>query len=245
MKSILLILFSTLSLSLAAQDPKGKSAKWQKMHDFMPMMTKGAGISFVDFDGLKSRMAGFTQYAPLKDHIWTISMGSMHVKKNLVNQMTITAGSSLSGDAEEKSSALRILGIGADLGYDVIPAERIMLYPMAGLGVETYHAIFYKDVNAVNFNDVANFPTVQNNIRSLKFTNTFLTYRLGLGFALKAPNDMGTIALQGGYVGGFKDHNWKSGEYQALNGAPSDDLGRINISLVLTGGKGMMGMMRK
>ena len=99
---------------------------------------------------------------------------------------------------------MRFLSGGFDLGYDVIPAERVMLYPLVGIGAETYRAIFYKDVNAVNFNDVANSPTVQNNIRSLKLTNTFFTYRLGMGVAFKAPKSNHTIGLQGGYTAGFK-----------------------------------------
>ena len=227
MKSIILILLSAASVSLYAQDKKD---------NFVPMMTRGIGVSFQKFNGLNSRIAAFPQYETLKDHMWTLSLGSMHVRKNFISQLTITGGSSLSGDRDKKSSALRFLSGGIDLGYDVIPSDKIMLYPLAGIGAETYQAIFYKDNSAVDFNDVLLSPIVQNSIRSVKFTNSFITYHFGLGFALKSPKHAATVGIQAGYTGSFKDRSWKSSENQTLNGAPSDDLSRFNVSLVFTGG---------
>ena len=235
MKSIILLLLCSVSLSLAAQDKPGKKDHWEKMKNYKPLMTRGAGVSIQQFKGLKSRMAAFPQYDELKNHMYTLSLGSMHVMKNFVSQMTVTAGSSLTGHPDEKSSTMRFLSGGFDMGYDVIPAERVMLYPLVGIGAENYRAIFYKDVNAVNFNDVATLPTVQNNIRSLKFTNTFFTYRLGLGVAFKEPKGNHTIGLQGGYTAGFKKKSWKSSENQTLANAPVDGLKRFSVSLVLTG----------
>ena len=223
------------TLTAAAQDRPGKKQHWDKMKKYKPLMTRGVGVSIQQFKGLKSRMTAFSQYDALKNHMYTISLGSMHVMNNFVSQSTITAGSSLTGHPDEKSSTMRFLSGGFDLGYDVIPAERVMLYPMVGIGAEHYHAIFYKDVNGVNFNDVANSPTVQNNIRSLKFINTFFTYRLGLGIAFKAPNSNHSIGLQGGYTAGFKKKSWKSSENQTLAGAPDDGLKRFSVSLVFTG----------
>jgi len=236
MKSILTILLSVLCLSMSAQEKKRDN----KMDNYMPMMTRGIGVSFQKFEGLNSRIAQFPQYKPLKDHMWSISAGSMHVKNNFISQLAINAGSSLSGDRDKKSSALRFIGAGLDLGYDFIPDARLMLYPLAGVGVETYHAIFYKDNSGVNFDDVAEFPVVQNNIRSVKFVNTFFTYHFGLGFALKSPKSGGSIGIQAGYTGSFKDKAWKSAEYQSLNNAPSDNLSRFAVSLVFTGGMNMM-----
>jgi hypothetical protein len=235
MKSIILIVLCALTISASAQQTPDKKRKWEKMKDHMPLMTRGAGASFQQFKGLKSRMAGFPQYDELKNHMYSLSLGSMYVMKNFVSQMTVTAGSSLTGRADEKSSTMRFLAGGLDFGYDVIPADRVMLYPLVGIGAETYHAIFYKDVNAVTFNDVANSPTAQNNIRSLKLINYYVTYRLGLGVALKAPNSNHTIGLQGGYTGGFKKKSWKTAENQMLAGTPRDGLKRFAVSLVLTG----------
>ncbi|MEP7163118.1 MAG: hypothetical protein ABI741_00410 [Ferruginibacter sp.] len=235
MKSIIVILLSTISLSLIAQE-KSKDHK----NDYMPIMTRGIGASFQKFDGLNNRLAGFPQYETLKNHMWTLSLGSMHVRKNFISQLTVTGGSSLSGDRDKKSSALRFLSGGLDFGYDVIPAEKVMLYPLIGIGAETYHAIFYKDNSAVAFNDVLLFPDVQNSIRSVKFMNTFITYRLGLGIALKSPKHSGTIGIQAGYTGSFKDKAWKSSENQTLNAAPVDDLSRFSVSLVFGGSGGMM-----
>ena len=112
---------------------------------------------------------------------------------------------------------------------------------MVGLGAETYHAIFFKDVNAVNFDVVANSPTAQNNIRKTKFVNSAFTYRLGMGFSVKSPKDDGTIGIQVGYVSGFHDERWKSAEYQNLSNAPHDVIKRFSVSLIFSGGK-MMGM---
>ena len=171
--------------------------------------------------------------------MYTLSAGSMHVIKNFVSQLNLTGGLSFTGDRDKQSSALRYLGAGLDFGYDVIPADKVMLYPMIGIGAETYHAIFYKDVSAVDFDAVANSSTVQNSIRSVKFVNSFMTYRLGLGVALKSPKGNGTIGIQAHYIGSFKQKGWKSAEYQSLNNAPSDNLHRVSISLIFTG-RGMM-----
>lgn len=226
------------SLSLSAQDSKKKNQ--ESMKQYMPVITKTIGVSFQDFDGLNNRIAGFPQYKTLRGHMWTVGLGSMHNIKNFISQMNVSAGSSLTGHPDERSSAIRFFGGSLDLGYDVIPSSRIMLYPMAGIGLEKYHAIFYKDVNAIDFDDVANSPTLQNSIRSVKFTNYFTTYRFGLGVGLKSPNGNHSIGLQGTYSGSFKDKAWKSAESQSLSGAPVDDLKRVSVSLVITGS--MMGM---
>ncbi len=241
MKSIILMVCCVVTLSATAQEKPAKANPWGKMKNYKPIMTKSIGVSFQDFNGLNSRIAGFPQYEQLKGHMYTISLGSMHNMKNFITQFNINGGSSLSGDPDEKSSAIRMMGLSFDLGYDVIPTERVMVYPMVGLGVEKYSALFYKDVNSVNFNDVINFPTTQNNIRSLKFKNTFMNYRLGLGIGFKAPDGNHSIGLQGMYIGSFKDNKaWRSAEEQSLTGAPIDDLQRISVSLVITGS--MMGM---
>ncbi len=237
MKNVILILLCLASLSITAQD---KKKDWKSGKMGMPMMTNGIGVTFVNFDALNSRIASFPQYKPLKNSLFTISAGSMHEMHNFISQMTVTAGSTLTGDPDKRSSAARMLGVGIDLGYDVIPAERVMVYPLVGIGFEKYHAVFYKDVSAVDFDDVAASPSVQNSIRPVKFKNSFMTYRLGLGIAFKSPKNSNSIGIQAGYVGGFKDRSWNSNDDQLLTGAPVDQLHRFGVSLVLTGG--MMGM---
>lgn len=242
MKTIMLIALSVFSLSAMAQEKKDKKIKWDKTKSHMPsIMTRGIGVTFLDFNRLNNRMAGFPQYNPQKNRIWTLSVGSMQVQKNFVSQFTITGGSSLTGNSNKKSSTIRTLGAGVDFGYDVVPSKNIMLYPMVGLGAETFHAVYFKDVNAVDFDAVANSSTVQNNIRKTKFVNSFFTYRLGLGLSVKSPKDDGSIGLQVGYVSGFQEERWKSAEYQNLNNAPHDVVKRFSVSLIFTGGK-MMGM---
>lgn len=241
MKSIMFIALSIFSLSAMAQEKTDRKAKWDKMKSNKPIMTRGVGVSFQNFDDLNHRIAGFPQFEGLNNRIWTLSAGSMHVMDNFVSQMTITAGSSLTGNPKERSSALRTIGGGIDIGYDFIPSKTVMVYPLVGLGAETYHAIFYRDVNAVAFDAVANSTTVQNSIRKTKFVNSAFTYRLGMGFSVKSPKDDGTIGVQLGYVSGFHDERWKSAEYQNLSNAPHDVIKRFSISLIFSGGK-MMGM---
>ena len=242
MKTIMLIALSVFSLSAMAQEKTDKKAKWSKMKSMKPIMTHGIGVSFQNFDALNHRIAGFPQYDGLNNRMWTLTAGSMHVMNNFVSQMTVTGGSSLTGNPNKKSSTLRTIGGGFDLGYDVIPSETIMLYPLVGIGGETFHAIYYRDVNAVEFDAVANSTSVQNSIRKTKFVNSAFTYRLGLGMLVKSPrNEHGSIGIQAGYVSGFHDEKWKSAEYQNLNNAPHDIIKRFSVSLIFTGGK-MMGM---
>lgn len=241
MKSVIAMVLCTISLSLSAQNTT-KSNPWMK--NTKMYMTKTAGVSFQEFDGLNNRISGFPQYKTLKGHMFTVSLGSMNVMKNFITQMNVTAGSSLTGNPDERSSAIRTLAGSFDLGYDLIPSSRIMLYPTAGIGLEKYHAVFYKDVNAVDFDDVANSPSLQNSIRSVKFTNYFTTYRFGLGLAFASPDGNHSVGLQGTYSGSFKTNKpWKSAENQSLNGAPTDELNRISVGVVFTGN--MMGWGRK
>ncbi len=233
-----IILFTLLAASVSVTSAQTKSEKDKEK--FVPMITRGLGMSFQKFDGLNNRIALFPQYKTLNNRMYTISLGTMHVMNNFVSQFTLTAGSSMSGDRDERSSALRFISPSLDFGYDVIPADKIMLYPLVGIGGEFYQALFYKDNSSVSFNDVLGSPAVQNNIRSVKFTNSFVTYRLGLGFAVKSPKGYGTIGLQGMYEGGFKEKAWRSSENQALANSPTDKLSRFSISLILTGSRMMM-----
>jgi len=228
MKRIILFFATIISLS-----SYGQMGNKDKMGTFLT--TQSIGVSFQKFEGLNSRIADFPQYKTLKDHMWTLTLGSMKVHRNFISSLSVTGASSMSGDRDKKSSALRSLSGGIDLGYDVIPGDMIMLYPLVGIGAEGYQAQFYKDNSAVDFDVVLNSPTAQNSIRSVKFTNSFITYRLGLGFALKSPKHMGAIGIQGGYTGSFKDRSWKSSENQSLAGAPVDNLSRFHVSLVMMG----------
>ena len=241
MKTIMLIAMSIFSFSAMAQEKTDKKAKWEKMKMSAPIMTHGIGVTFQNFNNLNNRIAGFPQYDGLNNRMWTLTAGSMHVEKNFVSQFSVTGGSSLTGNPKEKSSTLRTIGGGFDLGYDVIPSKNVMLYPLVGLGGEIFHAIYFKDVNAVEFDAVANSSSMQNSIRKTKFTNSFFTYRLGLGFSVKSPKNDGTIGLQAGYVAGFQDERWKSAEYQNLSNAPHDIIKRFSVSLIFSGGK-MMGL---
>ncbi|MEO8768443.1 MAG: hypothetical protein ABI402_00090 [Ferruginibacter sp.] len=229
MKRIILFLLTCLSVSANAQTNTKK--------DFEPpLVLRGIGVSFQKFDGLNSRIANLPQYKKLRDHAGTLDLGFMKVHNRFISEIDFTAGSSMSGDRDKKSSTIRYLGAGIDIGYDVIRSEKILLYPLVGLGGLRYQARFYKDNSAIPFDIVLASSDAQNNIRPVDFLNSFFTYRLGLGFALRAPKDPSCIlGIQAGYTGSFKDRSWKSSDNQELAGAPVDGISQFHVSLIMTG----------
>jgi len=237
MKITLLAFLTMLTLSINAQNDK--KMKWQAGN-----MTSihGIGVSFQQFSGLNSRVAGNPQFKTLRDYMGTISLGSRMVNKNFISDLTITGANSMSGNRSKKSSTLRSLAAGISLGYDLIPSEKFMLYPMVGIGIEGFQAKFYRDRSAVNFNDVLNNTNTQNAISSVKFTNAFATYNLGGGFSVKPAKCNGTIGIQASYTGSFSSQAWKSSERQELANAPEDRLSRFNVGLVFSN---MMGGYKK
>ena len=229
MKITFLALFTAISFGSFAQKDK---KQWEKV----PMLsTVTIGASFQKFDGLNGRVAAFPQYKQLRDYMGTLSLGSMMKHGDFLTGLTLTGGSSMSGDRDKRSSTLRSLGGQFNIGYDFIKSDKFMLYPLVGLGYEGYQAKFYKDNSAVNFNDVLNSPAVQNNIRSVDFTNGFGTYNLGFGFTVKSPKCDNSIGITAGYVGSFKDKSWKSSDNQELANAPVDKLSRFQVGLIFTG----------
>jgi opacity protein-like surface antigen len=227
MKITFFTVLTILSLTGTAQTGR----KW---HSGSMTPVQGIGISFQQFSGLNSRIAAFPQYKTLRDYMGTISLGSRNIRKNFISEFSLTGANSMSGNRNRRSSNLRSLGAQLNLGYDVIPAERIMLYPMAGIGVEGLQAKFYKDNSAVNFNDVLGSSSTQNAISAVKFTNSFLTYNLGLGFSFKPAKCNGSIGIQGSYTGSFDSRAWKSSDRQELANAPEDRLSRFQVGLVFS-----------
>ncbi|MBC7888140.1 MAG: hypothetical protein H7Z13_09630 [Ferruginibacter sp.] len=226
MKMIIMFFLLGVAFSSNAQDKKG-------IH--LPMITRSIGVSYQQFDGINSRIAGLPQYKKLNDYAATLGLGWLHEEKRFISAGGLTVGSSMSGDRDKKSSSIRFISVSMDLGYDLLKSEKIMLYPLAGLGFQGYQAIFYKDNSAVNFNDVLISPEVQNNISSVKFNNAFLVYRLGFGFSVKSPkHPSSSIGIQGGYSGSFKDRNWRSNENQVLGNAPEDKISQFFLGLVFT-----------
>lgn len=228
MKISLLALFTVLSLGSFAQK---KNKHWQKV---TMLSTVNAGISFQKFDGLNNRIAAFPQYKQLRDYMGTLTLGSMMVKNNFISGLSLTGGSSFSGDRDKKSSALQFIAGQFNIGYDFIPGDKLMLFPLVGVGFEGYQAKFYKDNSGVDFDDVLNFPGVQNSVRPVKFTNKFATYNLGFGFTVRPDKCKGSIGIQAAYTGSFKDKSWKSSDYQELANAPVDKLSRFQVSLLFT-----------
>ena len=229
MKITFLALFTVISLGSFAQKDK---KQWEKV----PMIsTVTVGASFQKFDGLNSRVAAFPQYKGLRDYMGTLTLGSMMKHGNFLTGLSLMGGSSMSGDRDKRSSTLRSLGGQFNIGYDVIPGDKFMLYPLVGLGYEGFQAKYYKDNSAVNFNDVLNSPGVQNNIRPVDFTNGFATYNLGFGFTVKSPKCDNSIGITAGYTGSFKDKSWKSSDNQELANSPVDKLSSFRVGLIFTG----------
>ncbi len=227
MKITFLAVLTILTLGATAQ----KDEKW---HSGKMTTVQGIGISFQQFSGLNSRVGINPQYKTLRDYMGTISLGSRMVKKDFITEFTITGANSMSGNRSKKSSNLRSLAAGFSIGYDFIPSEKFMLYPMVGIGVEGFQAKFYKDNSGINFNDVLNSTIVQNTISAVKFTNAFTTYNLGAGFSFKPAKCNGSIGIQASYTGSFRSEDWKSSDRQQLANAPEDRLGRFQVGLVFT-----------
>lgn len=201
-----------------------------------PMFTRGIGVSFQAFDGLNSRIANRPEYKKLRDATGTLSLGCMKIYKGFTSNVDVIAGSSMSGDRDRKSSTIRYLGAGFEFGYDVIPSKKIILAPLAGIGVQAYQARFFKDNAAVPFDLVLNSSDVQNGIRPVDFINTFFVYRLGFALAtVKTKDPSCTFGLQARYIGSFKNKAWKSADNQELAGAPTDKISQFQVSLVTSG----------
>ncbi|MEO5684329.1 MAG: hypothetical protein ABIQ88_16935 [Chitinophagaceae bacterium] len=224
MKTIVSLLLVCICLTSFGQEDK-------KSDDF-PYMSRGIGASFQKFDGLNSRIANFPQYKEVRDVTGVLQLGWIKERRQFISQFNIMAGSSMSGDRDKRSSTIRYIGAGADIGYDFIKSERVALYPLVGLGYQKYQARFFRDNSGVNFNDVVNSPTVQNNLKPLELTNGFFNYRLGLGISAKSSKHDCSIGLQAMYTGSFKDHAWKSGNEQSLSNAPEDKLSQIYAGLI-------------
>ncbi|MBC7689040.1 MAG: hypothetical protein H7211_12780 [Aquabacterium sp.] len=208
-------------------------AQSDKKDKFIPMFTHSIGASYQQFVGLNSRVASLPQFEQLKDYAATLGLGWLKECKQIVTAGSLTISSSMSGHQDRKSSTIRYAGISADIGYDVIKSEKVMLYPFAGLGLQAYQAIFFKDNSGVSFNDVLQSTSTKNTISSVRFNNSFAVYRVGLGFAAQMPKCPGSsIGLQAGFVGSFKNRDWKSNENQTLGNAPVDKINQGFANLV-------------
>lgn len=245
MKLIMLVLLAGLSLSCFAQEArKHKHFDKEKMERYIPAITRSIGIGFQSFDGLNGRVANLPQYAPVKDHAFTLGLGWLKEVNRVVSDAGFTVGSSLSRKKDERSSTIRHIGFNANIGYDVLKSEKITLYPLVGLGAQAYQAIFYKDNSGVDFDDVLESPAVENSTTPVKFNNAFFVYRAGIGVAFKSSkHPSNSIGLQAGYTGSFRKNAWRSKAGQSLNNAPEDRISQFYVTLVLSSKPWMM--MRK
>ncbi len=249
MKIATCLLFLTAAVSSFAQEkdhdkkPEEHRMIGHRMMQKLPYMTRLLGGSFQSFDGLNARVANVPQYKQLNNFSPTIGLGWLNDYKNVVTNASLVLGSTMSGHRNEKSSTVRYIGVNADIGYDVVKSDLIMLYPMVGLGLQKYQALFYRDNTSVNFNDVLASPAIENSISSVRFKNSYTVYRFGLGFSVKTPKYPAAIGIQAGYTGSFKKNQWHTNEDQALGNAPEDRISQFYVSLLLLSKPWMM--MRK
>lgn len=229
------------SFAQERQERRERKHDKEKMKQMMPSVTRSVGVSFQSFNGLNNRVANLPQYTPLKDHSYTLGLGWMKEMNRVVSDMGFTIGSSLTGKRDEQSSTIRHIGFNANIGYDVLKSEKITLYPLVGLGGQSYQAIFYRDNTGVDFDDVLGSPGVRNSIEPVKFNNKFFVYRAGIGVAFKSPKyPSASIGLQAGYTGSFKKNAWKSSAGQTLGNAPEDRISQFYVSLVMASSPWMM-----
>lgn len=253
MKKLLFLLIAMGTMQAFGQVKEGargtetmhkKSTSPQKPGDQWMMFSRGIGVSFQNFDGLNNRISGFPQYAKLKDYAMTLNLGTLNQYKNFISGLDITGGSSMSGHRDKKSSTTRFISAAVDFGYDVIPTERILLYPFVGFGGESYQAKFFKDNSGVDFDDVAGNPITQMAIKPVSFNNGWYAWRAGFGVGIKSSKGNGIAILKAGYTGSFNNKSWKSSDNQSLRDAPSDRLGRVFVSIILGNTRGMNHMMK-
>lgn len=234
MKLFIFTLLLVVTLPSAAQHKMGHPGKKSRMVNDLPSITRSLGGSFQQFSGLNGRVENLPQYKTLKHYTPTIGLGWMKERNRLISDMGMTAGSSMSRHRNEKSSTIRYFGFNANAGYDLLKNEKITLYPLAGVGFQTYQAIFYKDNTGVDFDDILSSSTIQNSISPVKFRNNFWVFRVGTGILFSSPkNKSGSIGLQAGYTGSFRRNAWKSNENQSLGNAPGDRISQFYFSLVL------------
>ena len=231
MKTIASLILLAFCLPVFAQDPMQQH---RMNEEDIPDMSRALGVSFQKFDGLNSRIAAFPQYKELRNATGVLQLGWFKEKKQFISQFNLMAGSSMSGDRDKRSSTIRYIGFGADLGYDFIKSKKFAAYPLVGIGYQRYQAKFFRDNSGVDFNSVISSPAVQNNLKPLDLKNGFFNYRLGIGFAASSEKNHCSIGLQAMYTGSFKDHAWKSADYQSLQNAPVDKLSQIYAGLVFT-----------
>ena len=203
----------------------------QKKYDHY-WSTFGVGMHFQSFDELDKRVAAFPRYKDLRNQAGSLQIGWIKEKRRVVSVFNVLAASSMSGDRHRRSSTARSIGVGADIGYDVIKNERIMLYPMVGLGYDWDQARYYTDNSRVNFDEVLSQPSTANAIEPVVFSNGFFHYRAGVGLLFLSPKGDGIIGVQGGYAGSFEARPWRSKAGQDLANAPEDRLKRFYVSVV-------------
>jgi len=243
-KKLLFVLIAMGTMQAFGQDKENgrhnemhhkKSTASEKPGDKWMMFTRGIGVSFQGFNKLDDRIKNFPQYEGLKDRAFTLSLGTLNQYKNFLSGLDITGGSSMSGHRDKKSSTTHFLSAAVDLGYDVIPTEKVLLYPFVGFGGESYRVKYYKDNSGIDFDAVAGSTTVQNSLKPLILNNGWFSWRAGIGVGIKSPTGNSMAMLKAGYTGSFKSRSWKSSDNQTLDNAPSDRLGRVFVSIVFGG----------
>jgi len=235
-----LLIISAISASAQTEKEHKKWSK-EKMAEHLPSLTRTLGVSFQEFNGLNSRVAGIPQYEQLKNYAYTIGLGWFKERNRLISDAGITLGSSLSRKRDEKSSTIRYASFNANIGYDVLANENITLYPLVGLGFQRYQAIFFRDNSNIDFDDVIESPGLQQAISPVKFNNGFFVYRAGAGVLFKSPkHPSSSIGLQAGYTGSFRKNAWRTKDGQALANSPEDRISQFYINLVITSSPWMM-----
>ena len=234
MKKILFVPFVLFATALFAQ--QGNPMPRYMSHDSSMFLsgTRLIGFSYHEFKGLNARLKSMPQYEELRNGMGTLGIGSTHKIGHFVSQGGIVLGYGRKGDGDKKSSALGLLGASMDIGYNFFgPTSRLELFPTAGLGFEGYKAWIKRDLSAIPFDSVLQYPSTLATTRSVSFTNYFLTYRFGLNFGYSSSNKMFTIGLQAGYAGSFKEKTWNINDSQDLLNAPSDKVSRFYGNLYL------------
>jgi opacity protein-like surface antigen len=192
------------------------------------------GISFQKFENLNKRISNNPQFEQAKNSIGTLEFGMFAERNKLITIYSINAGSSLSGDREKKSASVNFTGLSADAGYSLIKNTRVSLYPLVGVGYETFKVKYNKDVSSVPFDSVFQSNNFQQRVESLVINNSFFVYRFGAGmFITSRKHFQNSIGFQLGYTGSFSEDEWKINKSQTLLNSPKDNLSRLSASVLI------------
>lgn len=224
--------FFAVIICLQSQAQNRKKDSLETTHFYF-----GFGGNFQNFNGLNNRLASRQEYQKVQGNQATVVFGWQNMYRNQwIFDYALSYGNSLAGDKERKSSNLDATSFSVNLGYNVLAKSnpKVRLFPFVGLSGDRVSASFNKDLSSLPFDSVLASTSYQQRTQTLKLSNTFFSFSGGIGvdfLSKKNPNNC--LGLVVGYTNSFKSRDWRANDDQLLTNAPSDNLSRFYLRLIL------------